>query len=148
MMDGPSLVSDPVVCSHVHYDGEVELLKTNIRVGDRSCLCVRRIDRGRMPNEAAVGFASTTAGEPIELENVLTWAFHFMLERKKKQDPPRLGPPGAATGADESFSGEQQVRVDPWNRNAELNFQYRRIWQLTCSISVSLSYGNANEGRD
>ncbi|RLN12651.1 hypothetical protein C2845_PM09G21090 [Panicum miliaceum] len=152
MDDGSSLGSDPVVCAHVHYDAAEELLKTNIRVGDRSCLCMRRIDRGRMPNEAAVGFASTTAGDPIKLENVLTWAFHSMLEPKKK-DPPRLRPGGAATGADdESSSGEQQVRLDPWNRNAELNFRYRRNWQqnwqLTCSISVSLSYGNANEGTD
>jgi len=151
MMDGPSLGSDPVVCAHVHYDGEEELLKANIRVGDRSCLCVRKIDRGRMPREAAVGFASTIAGDPIKLENVLTWAFHSTLEPKKKQEPPRL-PPGAATGADGSSSGEQQVRLDPWNRNAELNFRYRRNWQqnwqLTCSISVSLSYGNANEGMD
>ncbi|PUZ59569.1 hypothetical protein GQ55_4G052700 [Panicum hallii var. hallii] len=151
-MDEPSLGSDPVVCAHVHYDAAEELLKTNIRVGDRSCLCMRRIDRGRMPNEAAVGFASTTAGDPIKLENVLTWAFHSTLEPKKKQDPPGLRP-GAATGAEsESSLGEQQVRLDPWNRNAELNFRYRRNWQqnwqLTCSISVSLSYGNANEGMD
>ncbi|KAG2613579.1 hypothetical protein PVAP13_4KG367500 [Panicum virgatum] len=153
-MDGPSLGgSDPVVCAHVHYDGEEEVLKANIRVGDRCCLYVRRIERGRMPNKAAVGFASTNAGDPIKLGNVLTWAFHSTLEPKKKhQDPPRLRPPGAATGADEGSSGEQQVRLDPWNRNAELNFRYRRNWQqnwqLTCSISVSLSYGNANEGMD
>ncbi|CAN6200831.1 unnamed protein product [Urochloa humidicola] len=147
----PSIGSDSsVVCAHVHYDSREELLMTNIRIGDRSCLCARKIERRRMPNEAAVGFASTTAGDPIKLENILTWSFHSMLESR---DPPLLRPPGVATSAEsESYSGEQHVRLDPWNRNAELNFQYRRSWQqnwqLTCSISVSLRYGNGNEGTD
>ncbi|CAL5039878.1 unnamed protein product [Urochloa decumbens] len=147
-----SLGSDPVVCAHVHYESAEELLKTSIRIGDRSCLCGKKIERRRMPNEAAVGFASKTAGDPIKLENILTWSFHSTLESNVA---PLFRPPGVATGAEtetESSTGEQQVRWDPWNRNAELNFQYRRNWQqnwqLTCSISVSLRYGNGNEGTD
>lgn len=144
-----SLGNDPVVCAHVHYDSAQELLKTNVRVGDGSCLCVRKIDRRLIPKEAAVGFASTIAGHPIKLHNILTWAFHSTLESNK---PPPLQT-DLATGAETESSwvdrGDQRVRLDPWNRNAELNLRYQRSWQqnwqLTCSISVSLSYGNANE---
>lgn len=150
-----SLDGDPaVVCAHVHYDSAEQLLKTNVRTGDRSCLCVSKIDRRRMPKEAAVGLASRTAGDPIKLENILTWSFYSTLESKDK-DPPLLLPPHAPsppTAGGDGARGDQRLRLDldPWNRNAELNLRYQRNWQqLRCSISVTLGCGsNANEDTD
>ncbi|XP_066357075.1 uncharacterized protein [Miscanthus floridulus] len=137
---------DPVVCAHVHYDSAEELLKTNVRTaGGRPCLCVTKIDRRRMPKEATVGLASRIAGDPIKLDNILTWSFHSTLESK---DPPLSLPPHAP--ATSGSRGEQRLRLDPWNRNAELNLRYQRNWhQLSCSISVTLGCGNnANEDTD
>lgn len=117
MMDDPSSSlggRDPVVCAHVHYDSADELLKANVRAGDRSCICWRKIERARMPKEAAVGFASRIAGDPIKLENILTWSFHSTLESK---DPPRSLLPRDAPGGGATARGEQRLRFDPWNRN-------------------------------
>ncbi|NP_001183268.1 uncharacterized protein LOC100501661 precursor [Zea mays] len=152
-----SIGGDAVVCAHVHYDSAKELLITNVLVDDHSCTCGRKLNRSSMPREAAVGFASINAGDPIELRNIITWAFHSKLESK---DPPLMTTQPAQvetpTGGEESSwpidRGQQRFRVDPWTRNAELNLQYQRNWQrnwqLTCSLSISVGYGNTNGDMD
>lgn len=152
-----SIGGDAVVCAHVHYDSAKELLITNVLVDDHSCTCGRKLNRSSMPKEAAVGFASINAGDPIELRNIITWAFHSKLESK---DPPLMTTQPAQvetpTGGDESSwpidRGQQRFRVDPWNRNAELNLRYQRNWQqnwqLTCSLSISVGYGSSNGDTD
>lgn len=146
LLDSITGSSEAVVCAHVQYDSTKELLLSTVRIGDDSCMCVRNLDRSGMPREAAVGFASTTAGDPIKWGNILTWAFHSTLESEK--DHPLMTQPQEAPGS--WIEGEQRLRVDPWNRNAELslvNLRYQQNWlqnfQLTCSLSVSVGYGNA-----
>ncbi|KAL6639368.1 hypothetical protein ACP70R_023098 [Stipagrostis hirtigluma subsp. patula] len=142
---------EAVVCAHVHYDSAKEVLLSTVRIGDGFCACRRRLDRGGVPREAAVGFGSTAAGDPIKLGNILTWVFHSTLESSEK------GPPLMTTTTTQHqeqatswIEGEQRLRVDHWSRNAELSLvdlRYQQVWlrnfQLTCSLSVSVGYGNA-----
>uniref|UniRef100_J3LWK0 Legume lectin domain-containing protein n=1 Tax=Oryza brachyantha TaxID=4533 RepID=J3LWK0_ORYBR len=132
---------DGVVCAHVRYDGATQILTTDVRTGDhRSCVTRRRVHRSNMPREAVVGFASKAAGHPIRLQNVLTWAFHSTFQSKEDDDSSSVD------------WGQQRLRFDPWNRNAELSLRYQRNWQrnlqLTCSLSISLGYGNTNDASD
>ncbi|KAF0887807.1 hypothetical protein E2562_004029 [Oryza meyeriana var. granulata] len=144
-----SIVSD-VVCAHVSYHSQTQLLMTDIRIGDHSCLSRRKVDWRSMPKQVAVGIGSTTAGVPIKLHNILTWTFHSTFQSK---DPPLMQP--ELPTDDESSAidwGQQRLHFDPWNRNAELNLRFQRNWQrnwqLTCSVSVSLGYGNTNDIAD